>query len=114
MSLALSLSLANFTLARSHLPGQQGLAEQALQAEVAMEVAEHGHSHDAGESREQSDGHWHGHNPADHSHEVPYVALVVFPARVPIPESHAVDAGNGPKTETIGRLERPPRAIFLI
>lgn len=113
VSLVLSIALSSFTMTQSHLPGQQAAAEKVKHAESAMKVHEHGHSHHDGEDHERNEGHVHGHNPADHSHEKPYVVFIALPTRAVTPNSHDIDAGNEPKADTIGCLERPPKAIFL-
>lgn len=100
LAVAISLSLA--ASARSHA--------EALEADFAQEF--HAHLDDgqrAGHAKVQS-GHSHGHNPSDHSHEVP--ALVNGSGYRDLGvgrqfSGHFATMINGRYAD---RLERPPRA----
>lgn len=55
----------------SHNPLVLLTAEAERHALLEQEIAAHGHSHDDGYGEERQPGHSHGHNPADHSHDIP-------------------------------------------
>ncbi|MER9210462.1 hypothetical protein NKI54_00070 [Mesorhizobium sp. M0663] len=79
---------------------------------AAAQIEDHGHAHDDGVSDEQSLGHFHGHNAADHSHETASTPSDFAPT---VPQ---LERGwlNYPLTfvdpDTTFRLERPPRPIL--
>ena len=57
-----------------HAPTHSAALEDARHAVLAdVEASEHGHSHDDGEPYESKPGHAHGHDPADHSHQVAFM-----------------------------------------
>ncbi len=103
---AMLLSVANTTI--SHSPVAMLAAEFERHAELAAEVADHGHSHDTGDENERDAGHMHGHNPADHNHDPPLataalridrgIVTATWTGFVPA----ALDGRRGP------RLDRPP------
>lgn len=109
MSLVLSVSLGVLGATHTHISGEQAAAEKIRHAGRAKEIAEHGHSHDEDGHHERSDGLVDSHNPADHSHETPYVIVIAFPARFAIPNVHVTGARSAPKIGAPGRLDRPPK-----
>ena len=57
-----------------HAPAHSTALEDVRHAVLAdVEAADHGHSHDDGEPYESKTGHAHGHDPADHSHQVAFI-----------------------------------------
>ena len=103
---AMLLSVANTAV--SYSPVAMLAAEAERHAELAAEVADHGHSHDTGDESERGAGHMHGHNPADHNHDPPLAtaALRIDPSVVTATWTGfapaALDGRRGP------RLDRPP------
>lgn len=82
-------------------------------AQLEVEIADHGHSHDDREEHRWPAGHSHDHNPADHSHEMPPTPTgnsLIVPALVRTwvpPPPHTAHLGGS------DRLERPPRPIVI-
>lgn len=105
---AMLLSVANTTLSHSPVAMLAAEAEAEGHAELAAEVADHGHSHDTGDENERGAGDMHGHNPADHNHDPPLAtaALRIDPSVVTATWTGfapaALDGRRGP------RLDRPP------
>jgi hypothetical protein len=103
------LSAAHVTT--SHNPAALVQAEAERHAQLAVEVADHGHSHFDGEEAERLPGHVHGHNSADHIHDPAMIVPVPglrqrAPVRVTMP---AIQEGA-----TLGLqhgLDRPPRRL---
>lgn len=78
---------------------------------LAENVQEHGH--DDGEMHEQSFGHVHGHDPADHSHNTVYFlssASQVHFQMTKIWHSRTVENLRG---RNLSGIERPPKAVTL-
>ena len=68
------------------------------------------HSHDDGEDHEQMAGHSHGHDPADHSHQIVFMSHSVF-AEIRIgPAKPQASVAELVKPETAFGIERPPKA----
>ena len=72
---------------------------------------DHGHGHADSDSDERLPGHFHGHNPLDHSHETPSVFAVlglsgpvIFPVWNAAPVFAAIHGPPHP-------IERPPRNV---
>ncbi|WP_163001475.1 hypothetical protein [Pannonibacter phragmitetus] len=113
LAMAFGSLLPHANHSQSHDPVGLAKAESQRHAQLDAEIAEHGHSHDDGEEHEQVAGHSHGHNPADHSHDIPTtppgsatILSTYVRTWVPMP----------PQTAHIGasyRLERPPRPIVI-
>ena len=80
-------------------------------AATALEVAEHGHSHDDGDVEEQNVGHFHGHNAADHSHETPHVPAFTSMIGNTLPDTHLIYAIVQPDLSVRTPLERPPKPV---
>lgn len=103
--------LSAIHVSTSHNPVVLAQAEAQRHAELAIEVAEHGHSHFDGEEAERLPGHLHGHNSADHIHDAANVLPVPelrlpSPMRVSMPNVHE-DAQGGLRHG----LDRPPRPV---
>jgi hypothetical protein len=107
--ISFAMLCASLNAALAHLPNRLAHAELDRHAQLQMEIAEHGHSHDDGWDEERHPGHHHGHDAADHSHDVPNVpAGVVIPGRMALR-----DWRDGPprniNPDPAFRLKRPPR-----
>ncbi len=76
VAVVVSLALAPLPVApSSHDAAALIAAENALHAGLGeREMAGHGHSHEDGEGHERPAGHMHGHDPADHSHQLVFAA----------------------------------------
>ncbi|WP_324131989.1 hypothetical protein [Bosea sp. (in: a-proteobacteria)] len=110
-AMALGVLLTSVHMAAGHNAFATAQAEAVRHADLAATIAEHGHSHDEGEPSEQIPGHVHGHNAADHLHEMAdrlSVLALVMPGFARTSLTHdpfMADPGhpNG--------LERPPRTV---
>jgi hypothetical protein len=75
-------------------------------------VDDHGHHHDDGKAGTDALGHLHGHDPADHSHQVGFVPQV--PAQV-APSTSREWPGDTPSVvapSTPDGIERPPKPVL--
>lgn len=93
LAVTVGMLLSAVHVTTSHNPVLLAQAEAERHAELAMEIAEHGHSHFDGDDAEQLPGHLHGHNSADHIHDaanvVPVHAMrLPSPVRVTLPSIH--------------------------
>ena len=109
-AMALGMTLSAAHVSAGHNAHAIAQAEAVRHAELAAEIAEHGHAHDEGEPDERLPGHVHGHNTADHVHETAnVVALVQLGTprfvRTAIRHEHQRSASGRPDG-----LERPPRS----
>ncbi len=107
--IAMAVLLANVAMLSAHMPNRLSEAEQQRHQQLQIEIAEHGHSHDHGLEDERHPGHHHGHDAADHSHDIPNVlAIAVMPQRAIIrswqPVYHQLAIPNDAY-----RHKRPPR-----
>lgn len=101
--------LSAIHVSTDHNPVALAQVEAQRHAELAIEVAEHGHSHFDGEEAERSPGHLHGHNSADHVHDAANV-LIVPDLRLPAPTRVALPTPqDGPAGGLRHGLDRPPR-----
>ena len=112
-AMAASLALAPLPLASAHDPLSLAAAESARHAAlVAQEIAEHGHSHDDGEAHEQSGGHMHGHDPADHSHQFAFFAGSASQWGLPAPQRWPSSRSGPPDPATGFGIDRPPKRMM--
>jgi uncharacterized protein involved in copper resistance len=112
LAVTIGMLLSAIHVTTSHNPVVLAQAEAERHAELAMEIAEHGHSHFDGDDAEQLPGHLHGHNSADHIHDAANVFPVhtmrlPSPVRVTLPSFHE---GAGPGLRH--GLDRPPRGVI--
>lgn len=113
--IAVCLVSAPLPLASAHDPLTLLAAEADRHAElVAEEVAEHGHSHDDGEAHEQSAGHLHGHDPADHSHQAVFLAGTSTNWGLPASRHWSSFVGDLPDPATGFGIERPPKQAMSL
>lgn len=112
-AMAFGLLLSSAGRSASHDPIALAAAEAVRHAELAVEIADHGHVHDDGSEGEKSPGHSHGHNPTDHSHETPNTLSVVTAPMIPVGSDWHAHPPVFADLGTSFRHERPPRSIFL-
>lgn len=87
------------------------LVEEATRHAVlaANDALEHEHSHDDGEPYEKIAGHAHGHDPADHSHQVAFVSVNTFRA-VKFPKTNPLSTSPDLVRQQSGfGIDRPPK-----
>ena len=112
LAIAIALIFAPLPLGPAHDPVSLAAAEMARHAVLQAEIAEHGHAHDDGHEHEQSSGHMHGHDPADHSHQSVFVPCSashwsLLPAQCwPLTVSEIRDPA------TASAIDRPPKQIL--
>lgn len=107
--IAVAVLLANLAMLSAHMPNRLSEAEQQRHQQLQIEIAEHGHSHDDGFEDERHPGHHHGHDAADHSHDIPNVlATAAMPVRE-IVRSWQAGYCQLAIPNDANRLKRPPR-----
>jgi hypothetical protein len=112
---AAALALAPLPLASAHAPLALAAAEDARHAAlIAQEIAEHGHSHDDGEAHEQSGGHMHGHDPADHSHQFAFFAGSASHWGLPAPQRWPSSRSGQPDPAAGSGIDRPPKQTLSL
>ncbi|MFG1283180.1 hypothetical protein [Xanthobacter autotrophicus] len=113
LAMTIGLLLSPAGRSASHDPTALAVAEASRHAELAARIADHGHVHDDGQEDEQSPGHAHGHNPADHSHETPNTLSVVNAPVAPMGRAWHPYPPVFAGLETSFRHERPPKTAFV-
>ena len=107
--IARAVLLANVAMLSAHMPNRLSQAEHERHQQLQIEIAEHGHSHDDGFEDERHPGHHHGHDAADHSHDIPNVlAIAAIPQRAII-RSWQAGFYQLAIPNDANRLKRPPR-----
>jgi hypothetical protein len=107
--LTVAMLCANLNAALAHLPNKLAEAELDRHAQLQMEIAEHGHSHDDGFDEEQHPGHHHGHDAADHSHDVPnMLSDARMPGQPAVRDWQSAPPGSF-NPDPAFRLKRQPR-----
>lgn len=81
---------------------------------VDQEFAEHGHSHDDGEVHEQSAGHLHGHDAADHSHQAFFLMATSGTWGPPASWHESPLIGDLPDPVACCRIDRPPKQSLSV
>lgn len=111
--LSAALALAPLPLASAHDPLALSAAEAARHAAlVAQDIAEHGHSHEDGDDHEQSPGHMHGHDPADHSHQFAFFPGNAGHWGLPAPQRWPSFLSGPPDPATGFGIDRPPKSML--
>lgn len=110
LSVMVSMAMGMLPVSGGHWDSHSPLAPALAQARLAMEIEEHGHVHD--DMEEQARGHAHGHNPADHTHEIPNVPAYLSLTVLALGQSWQGRSPSIPFREAAYRLERPPRPIL--
>jgi hypothetical protein len=82
-------------------------------SEAALEIVEHGHSHDDGETHDQTSGHMHGHDPADHSHQFAFLSGSSGHWSLPSPEGWPQAWNGAPDPATGSGIDRPPKQMMF-
>lgn len=113
LAIALAMLSAPSGNSASHDALALAAAEAERHAELAAEIAAHGHVHDEGDLDERNPGHAHGHDSADHLHDKAG-APPAFHAGLAL-ATHAVtligSTWSGRAVLPSG-LKRPPRPSF--
>lgn len=80
---------------------------------AALDAAEHGHSHDDGETESNPANHAHGgHDPADHSHQFAFLSGGAGHDLLPLPQGWP-SLWNGTPDQASGLgIERPPKRMM--
>jgi hypothetical protein len=81
---------------------------------VAQETAEHGHSHEDGDDHEQSPGHTHGHDPADHSHQFAFFPGNAGHWGLPAPQFWPSFLIGPLEPKTGSGIDRPPKSMMSV
>lgn len=110
--MTLGMLLSAMGGAISHNPAALAANQAARHAELAVQLADHGHVHDDGMDDEQSPGHLHGHNPADHSHETPNTLADLKAPAPPIGRAWHPHPPVFVDPDATFPFERPPRPTF--
>lgn len=110
-AMTVGMLLSSAHVVSGHNPYAIALAEATRHAELAAEVADHGHSHDEGDESEQRPGHVHGHNPGDHVHEPFALTALGVPQLPGFIASNARPASETSDLDVRSSLKRPPRSI---
>ena len=113
-ALTLGMLISAIGVSVSHLPVNAQLAKQALHAELAPSIDDHGHSHDDGEIEEQNIDHNRDHNPADHSHETPHLISHVYAVSRGMARINFVAIPASNELGAFFRLDRPPKTVSLV
>jgi hypothetical protein len=115
MASAAALAVAPLPLASAHNPLALAAADSERHADLmAQEIAEHGHSHDDGEAHEQSGGHMHGHDPADHSHQFAFFAGSASHWGLPAPQRWPSSRSGQPDPAAGSGIDRPPKQTMSL
>jgi hypothetical protein len=98
----------------SHIALSSPSEEMTRHAALApVDVVEHGHSHDDGEPYEKAEGHAHGHDPADHSHQIAFVSVFTMSTLQLPAEEPVVGAFSFVRQQTGFGIDRPPKHMPL-
>ena len=111
--MALGMVLSPIGGSTSHNPIALVSAETSRHAELAAQVEENGHADGDGVADEQSPGHDHGHNQADHTHETASAAPDFAQPVNPIDRMWHAHPPSFVDLDIGFRLERPPRPIVI-
>lgn len=113
LAIALAILSAPTGHSASHDPLAIAAAEAERHATLAAEIAEHGHVHDEGDVDEQSPGHAHGHDSADHLHDKAGAPPSFFAQASPATRSVTLIAvAQVARQMPPSGLKRPPRSSF--
>ncbi|MER8755714.1 hypothetical protein NKH69_08520 [Mesorhizobium sp. M0976] len=96
----------------SHDPVALAAATIERQVEAAAQIENHDHANDDGVADEQSAGHFHGHNAADHSHETASTPADFAPTVPQIERGWLKYQPTFVDPDTTFRLDRPPRPFL--
>lgn len=113
MAVVISMQLSAIRISMSHLPNQIEAAELTRHSQLTSPQNMHGHSHYDGEVEEQRSGHNHGHDAADHSHEMLYKVSYLFLSKPTLVKNWEISPPVFAELETLYTIEHPPRKIFF-
>ncbi|QIB36495.1 hypothetical protein [Ancylobacter pratisalsi] len=112
--MALGSVAATVRTALSHNPVVLLAIEAERHAALAQEIADHGHSHDEGWQDEQAPGHSHGHDPTDHSHDVPSALSALVQMTPPAWRVWSVAVRDAPAVTKTYPFEKPPKHVVTV
>lgn len=97
-------------LAVPHL-GVVSLADHEVQHAVLHPdgATDQGHNHEDEDGLQPNTGHAHGHDPSDHSHQIPFVSACVADIVRPLSASLVARVYTSMSPETDFGIHRPPR-----
>lgn len=113
-TLTLGMIFSTMGITIPHSPASFEIAEQTRHAELTIRTDDHGHSHDDGDFEERQTHHAHGHNPTDHSHEIPHLLTYLSSISRDITPTHFRTVQTSNELGVFTRLDRPPKSISLI
>lgn len=112
--LALALSLAPAINVVTHNSAALAQAENQRAAAHAVADPDHGHVHEDGDIGDhQRTGHWHGHDPADHTHDTATPVRLRSPTRLIVTRMFGLAPLTGVAPNPHFRLDRPPRRLLV-
>lgn len=112
-AMAFGFPLSPLGSSASHNPIALAAADVVRHAALDAPADTHDHTHDEGVVDEQSQGHSHGHNPADHTHETASAALDFAQPVFPIGRIWHAHPPSFANLESGSRLERPPKPVVI-
>lgn len=112
LAIAIALIFAPLPIGSAHDPVALAAAEMERHATLQAEIAEHGHAHDDGHEHEQSSGHMHGHDPADHSHQSVFVPCSASHWSLPPAQCWPSMVSEIRDPATGSGIDRPPKHVL--
>jgi hypothetical protein len=109
--IALGAVVSTVRTTLSHNPVVLLAIEAERHAALAQEIADHGHSHDEGLQEEQAPGHSHGHDPADHSHDIPSVVAALVQTTPPAWRVWSATVLDAPAVTKTYPFDKPPTHV---
>lgn len=115
LAMALGVLPVSNTVSTSHDPLALQISEAGQHSALSgIATAEHSHFDDEEVRGDWDPGHNHRHNPADHSHDSPGPALLLYMvARDQAPEWQ-LSYRFSPYSAPVSRIDRPPRSLFVL
>jgi hypothetical protein len=115
LAMALGVLPVSNTLSSSHDPLTLQLSEGGQHSALSgIATAEHTHFDDEEGLDEWEPGHDHRHNPADHSHDSPGPALVLYMVGHDQAPEWQLSYRFSPYSTPASRIDRPPRPLFVV
>ena len=115
LAVALGVLPVSNTLSSSHDPLTLQLSEGEQHSALSgVATAEHSHFDDEEVTDDWEPGHNHRHNPADHSHDSPGPALVLYMVGHDQAPEWQLSYRFSPYSAPASRIDRPPRPLFVV
>jgi hypothetical protein len=114
IAVAAALVLVPLPVSPVHDPVDLAVAENVRHVALAEEFTEHGHDHDDGTTEEQLPGHMHGHDPADHSHQLAHLPVASGHSALTLDRSWLAHMRDLPDLETAFGIDRPPKLALSL